>query len=454
MRPNVLLVSLDTLRFDCIGAIGERRFLGDLAGLVSTPRIDEFASRHTTFTQAVSAAPFTTPSHASLFTGLWPTQHGAHHQYKTPIAAEARTLAERLSAAGYRTAQSAGRSVGEGVMFASDVNGLKRGYGTSIFAGSFDRATRQWLSGGWFESFRRRPWFLFFHTFAAHWPYGREQSAVEAMFDRAFERDDWDEVRKLYVENASACDAIVGELLDFLERRGELDRTIVVILSDHGEGLNRRAPLHGPIHGGREEVIRVPLVVRAPGAAGAGERVHEQVRTVDIAPTILDLAGVSEDDGGLLRAGVSMAGALLGGGWTTADRPAFFVGHLNDDPLDRPLLAGVRTTRWKLIVDDCTEEKVLTFERRLAGQPGAARKADLRGRLLREMLEAGEPVKLFDLHNDPLETKNVAAEEPAKTAELRALVDGFLTVARGQSDEGADSDEDLEAQLRGLGYLT
>jgi arylsulfatase A-like enzyme len=322
MRPNVLLVSLDTLRFDCVGALREPRFLGDLAAHVRTPRIDAFAADHVVFTQAVSAAPFTTPSHASLFTGLWPTQHRAHHQYRTPIAAEARTLAERLSAAGYRTAQSAGRAAGEGVMFASEVNGLKRGYDTSIYSGTFDRATRKWLAGGLFENLRRRPWFLFFHTFAAHWPYGRELADVEAMFDRAFETDEWDEVRRLYVRNASACDAIVGELLDYLEATGELERTIVVILSDHGEGLNRLSPLHGPIHGGREEVIRVPMIVRAPGASPSGARVNDQVRTVDVLPTVLDLAQIDAVGEAAPLAGASFARGLREGSPDPAGRVA------------------------------------------------------------------------------------------------------------------------------------
>lgn len=452
MRPNVLLVSLDTLRFDCIGAMGETRFLGKHASAISTPRLDALAAGSALFSHAVSAAPFTTPSHASLFTGLWPTQHRAHHQYKTPIAAEARTLAERLAAVGYRTAQSAGRAAGEGVMFASEVNGLKRGYETSIYAGSFDRATRKWLAGGLLDSFRRRPWFLFFHTFAAHWPYGRDVAEVEAMFDRAWEHDDWDEVRALYVENASACDAVVGELLDHLEDRGELDRTIVVVLSDHGEGLNHLAPLHGPINGGREEVIRVPMIVRAPGVSRPGLRIATQVRTVDVLPTILDLAGVAPGEETIPLAGAPLV-ELLRGEPERDERPAFFAGHLNDDPLESPLLAGVRTPRWKLIVDDCTPERVEAFERRLARQPGAALKADLRGRLLREMLEANDPEKLFDLESDPLETRNVAADHPDVVARLRAQVDLLLSRATGGSGE-SDSDDALEEQLRALGYLT
>ena len=232
MKPNVLVISLDTLRFDCVRALGESRFLGPLADSVSSPNLDRLAAAGAIFTNAVSAAPFTTPSHASLFTGLWLPQHGAHHQYRTPIAAEARTLAERLRDAGYRTAMSAGREGGEGVMFASDVTGLRRGYETSMFAGTVDRATRRWL-----KKARGSSWHLFFHTFAAHWPYGRKPKDVEHLFARAWEHDDWSDVRALYVENAPLADRMVGEILDLLDDLGELERTIVVALSDHGEGL-------------------------------------------------------------------------------------------------------------------------------------------------------------------------------------------------------------------------
>jgi arylsulfatase A-like enzyme len=443
MKPNVLLVSLDTLRFDCVRATGEPRFLGDLAPLVSSPSVDALAARGAVFTTAVSAAPFTTPSHASLFTGLWLPQHGAHHQYRTPIAAGARPLAERLVALGYRTAMSAGREGGEGVMFASDVTGLKRGYETSIFSGTVDRATRRWL-----KKARGRPWHLFFHTFAAHWPYGRKPAEVERLFADAWERDDWSAVRRLYVENARAADRMVGDLVETLADLGELERTLVVVLADHGEGLNRPTPLHGPINGGREEVIRVPLVVVAPWAVAPGTRVERQVRTVDLLPTILELVGEAADPS---LAGSSLV-ALMRGEADATDRAAFFAGHLNDDPIDEPLLAGVRTERWKLVVDDCTDEKLAAFEARLARNEGAALKADLRGRLLREMHDAREPVKLFDLEADPLETRNVAAEHPDVVASLRARVSAFLGNAATTSEAGEDAA--LEEQLRALGYLT
>lgn len=447
MTPNILLISLDTLRFDCVAAIGERRYLGPEAALVQSPHLDRLAASGALFTHAVSAAPFTTPSHASLFTGLWLAQHGAHHQYRTPIAAAARTLAERCQAAGYRTAQSAGRADGEGVMFASAVTGLARGCATSMFAGRVDRATRKWL-----QKSRGAPWFLFFHTFAAHWPYGTTGQACERLFADAWDRDDWSAVRELYVRNARTADAMVGELVDVLADLGELDRTIVVALADHGEGLHRHAPLHGPIHGGREEVIRVPLVIRAPWAMPAGTRVDAQVRTVDVLPTLIELASLPGGAEALPLAGASL-GPLVRGESGAGSRPAFFAGHLNDDPLAEPLLSGVRTERWKFICDDCTDEKLRQFEDRLARNPGAALKADLRGRLLREMHAAAEPVKLYDLAADPFERVNVAATHPDVVAELGALV---RSNGRGNEPPAAEGEEDaaLEEQLRALGYLT
>ena len=448
MKPNVLVISLDTLRFDCVRVLGERRFLGDLASRVSSPRIDQLAASGAVFTNAVSAAPFTTPSHASLFTGLWLPQHGAHHQYRTPIATDARTLAERLRAAGYRTAQSAGRDGGEGVMFASDVTGLRRGHETSMFAGTVDRATRKWL-----KKSRGRPWHLFFHTFAAHWPYGRTPKDVERLFADAWDRDDWTEVRSLYVENAVEADRMVGELVDVLDDLGELERTLVVVLSDHGEGLHHAAPLHGPINGGREEVIRVPLVITAPWAIAPGTRVDAQVRTVDVLPTVLELTGLALDAQESIPLAGSSLGPLLRGENDSVERPAFFAGHLNDDPLEAPLLSGIRTPAYKLIVDDCTDEKLALFEARLARQAGAALKADLRGRLLREMHAAAEPVKLYDLVADPLESTNVAADRPDVVAELRARLVHFLR-ASGQTGQAVGEDAELEEQLRALGYLT
>ncbi|MBK6426251.1 MAG: sulfatase [Blastocatellia bacterium] len=447
MTPNILLISLDTLRFDCLAAIGERRFLGPQADLVASPHLDRLAAGGALFSQAVSAAPFTTPSHASLFTGLWLSQHGAHHQYKTPIAADARTLAERCFAAGYRTAQSAGRADGEGVMFANAATGLGRGCETSMFAGRVDRATKKWL-----QKARGKPWFLFFHTFAAHWPYGTTGKACERLFADAWDSGDWSAVRELYVRNARGADAMVGELVDHLADLGELDRTIVVALSDHGEGLHRLAPLHGPIHGGREEVIRVPLVLHAPWAAPAGTRVDAQVRTVDILPTLFELAGLPPREEALPLAGWSLA-PLIRGEAASEARPAFFTGHLNDDAFGEPLLSGVRTGRWKFIHDDCTDEKLKAFEDRLARNPGAALKADLRGRLLREMHAANEPVKLFDLEADPLESHNVAAEHPDVVAELSTLVKANLRSGSGAAIEG-NEDAALEEQLRALGYLT
>jgi arylsulfatase A-like enzyme len=401
------------------------------------------------FSTAVSAAPFTTPSHASLFTGLWVAGHRAHHQYKSPIAPDAPTLAERLRDAGYRTAQSAGRSAGEGVMFASDATGLKRGVETSIYAGSVDRATKKWL-----KKARGSSGFLFFHTFAAHWPYGRRPRDVEGLFAEAWSTDDWSAVRRLYVENAREADRAVGDLLETLDEMGELERTVVVALADHGEGLNHLTPLHGPINGGREEVIRVPLVVRAPWAARRGARVDAQVRTVAVLPSLLELAGIGPRDESIPLAGSSLAALLRGDDDPAAERPAYFAGHLNDDPLEAPLLSGVRTTRWKLILDACTDEKLSRFDERLARQAGTALKADLRGRLLHEMHEAAEPVKLFDLVDDPFETRNVAAEHPDVVATLAESVARAGTAGGPARSDDGDDDAMLEEQLRALGYLT
>lgn len=389
MRPNFLLISLDTLRFDCVKAAEERRFLGEFFSQVSSPNIDRLAANGVLFTQAVSASPFTTPSHASIFTGLCVADHAAFHHYKTAIAKPAHTIAERLASSGYLTAMSAGHDEGRGVMFASKEIGLGRGFQTQFFSGSVDDSTR-----GWLRAARGKPWFLFFHTFAAHWPYGLTGPEADSMIEQAGESGDWARARRVYVENAPTAGAMAGELVSLLEELGEIERTAIIVLSDHGEGLNPLSPLHGPINGGREEVIRVPLVISAPWLARRGARVEKQVRTVDLLPTILDLAGVKSGREALPLAGESLR-PFLEGKDDPSVRLAFFTGHLNSDSLNEPLLAGVRTGRWKLIIDACSDEKLHQYEGRLAKKAGVGPKARLRWRILREMHRRHEPVKLI-----------------------------------------------------------
>ena len=114
-------------------------------------------------------------------------------------------------------------------MFANAATSLGRGCETSMFEGCVDRATKKWLPKS-----KGRPWFHFFHTFAAHWPYGTTGKACERLFADALDSGDWSAVRERYVRNARGADAMVGELVDHLSVLGELDRTIIVALSSHG----------------------------------------------------------------------------------------------------------------------------------------------------------------------------------------------------------------------------
>lgn len=315
--PSVLWVIFDTVRVDHTVPGGYDR--------ATTPRLAALAAEGALFERAYSTAPWTLPAHASMFTGLLPTRHGCHDQnLRLPDALP--TVAERLRDAGYRTALlSSNPWVGEGT-------GLGRGFGHVLDAwrwplsasflpvsallrpwrgedkgaGVITPAARRWLD----QSPADRPFFLVVNLMEAHDPYhevakehvGRFTTRPDAVgrsraYSRALlapggaPRPD-PEARQplvdLYDAGIYADDEVLGALLDELDARGLLDSTLVIVTADHGEAFGE---------GGRwghhvtpdEEVLRVPLALRLPGAIPAGVRVSAPVSVVDLTPTLLDL---------------------------------------------------------------------------------------------------------------------------------------------------------------------
>jgi len=448
---NLLLISLDTLRFDCISAEEDKRLLGPLAELVSTPNIDSLARNGVRLSQAISSAPFTTPSHAAIFTGLYWTKHRVIHQYKTPLSARAYTLAERLRDAGFATGQNAGKDKNIGVMFESEAVGLRRGFEFSAFSSSLERKTRRWIKKN-----KNRRWFLFFHTFNVHWPYGKRIKTIDRLVNEAWQTGDWTEVRRVYIENANRVDELIGELLDFLTEIGEIDDTLIVLLSDHGEGLNSLSPMHGPINGGREDIIRVPLIFSCPGRLPQGKVIHDQVRAVDILPTVIEMLGLSVNPSSMFEAvaGESLLPLLLGAE-PQKEHPAYFCGHLNADDFDRPLMKGLRANGWKLIINDCSAETIKKRERELRENARKSMKADLRLEILRDLLRPEAAVQLYNLKEDPSESANLAASCGEVVNEMTGLIKLFLQSETHNIMPGSDleGEERLKEQLRDLGYI-
>ena len=354
-RPNILLISIDTLRADHLGSYGDRHGL--------TPNLDRLAAQGVRFEPTITAAPWTLPAMASLFTGLYPRHHGAGQitNYRTPLGRSALppgswTLTHALHEHGYRTQAIVTNAyltlrygLGEGFDHYENISIESEGFVSfgnttavrllawlwpGVITGdrgeTVSRRAVSWLVGAADKS----PFFLWLHYLDPHPPYsaagvtrhksmrggmsfepsGNEAGAVSAPADApshsgsdvlltspdvARLRDgeirlsaaQKEVVHDLYRAEVRTVDSAVGEVLETLDRTGLSAHTLVVLVADHGEEFWE----HGGSEHGRtvyEEVVKVPLIMRWPGHLPAGTRVAEVTRITDVAPTILDLLGL------------------------------------------------------------------------------------------------------------------------------------------------------------------
>lgn len=266
-RGNVVLVTIDTLRADHVGAYG--------ASPGSTPTLDALSSEGLRFESAISPVPLTRPAHASLLTGLYPPEHGIRDNLPARLDSSIPTLATRLKAAGYHTAAFVGSFLlgrGSGFEAGFDVfgDGSVGGAGDRIGSNAERRAEEVAAEALEYLSTARAPFFLWVHFYDPHAPYDPPG---------AFSG-------KGYAGEIAYTDSQVGRLVGALRTRGLLDSTLVVVTADHGEGLGD----HGEDEHGvlvYEETLLVPLIVRGPGIA-AGRVEREPVSLVDVAPFLLE----------------------------------------------------------------------------------------------------------------------------------------------------------------------
>ena len=314
-RPNILLVVADTARAD--------RFSSNGYGRDTTKVIAALGREGAVYLQARSPSPWTLPAHASLFTGLYPSGHGADSGHlrlddRLPF------LALRLRAAGYKTlAYVENPWVGKDYNFQPGfdtfdevwrgVHGTEGDMGAAVVSEKVERWLA-WRDGN--PDARAQPFFLFVNYFEPHLPYNppepersrflrasADASAVDRL--RRFKHpqevrqivgrgvltaDDLGVLSDLYDGEIAYVDRRVGELIGSLRSRGLLDRTVVVVTSDHGEMLgehglvDHKLTLH-------EQVLRIPLILRFPPAVAAGQRIESPVLLQDLYPTLLHLAG-------------------------------------------------------------------------------------------------------------------------------------------------------------------
>lgn len=277
-RLNLVVITLDTTRADRIGAYGARD--------VETPVTDKLADEGVLFEQAVSVAPLTLPAHSSMFTGKFPPEHGVRDNGGFFLGPEQLTLAEVLKTRGYRT----GAFVGAYVL--DSKWGINQGFDTFFDDFDLSRTRAVSLSGiqrpgnevvdkalPWIQNAKAAPFFAWIHLYDAHSPYRPPEPFLSRYKGHPYNGE------------IAFADSQVGRVIAELQSLGLYDRTVVLIMGDHGESLGD----HGEgAHGFfvYNSVTHVPFVVRAPFNQLQHRRVADPVRSVDVMPTALDLLGI------------------------------------------------------------------------------------------------------------------------------------------------------------------
>ncbi len=422
-RPNVVWISLDTLRADHLGTYGYER--------PTSPNLDAFAARSLRFDWAISQAPWTRPSHRSMLTGVYPASRGG---LDSPM------IGEVLYRAGYQTFAVTGGGQVDSTL------GFDRGF--EIYR------VDDWIHEPkriveWTEARSDRPYFLFLHCYETHEPYTHTRFAEGLPSGRlagVFSKEIWNRLRKrfseeemryaeaLYDGDIAYTDAKIGEFFAGFETSGQLANSIVIVTSDHGEQFWEHGSWgHGQnLH---DHQIHVPLLVflpesvreqlaRSSRAEGKGQPltqgvIEDQMELIDLYPTLLELLGVAMDGPVNGRSLVS----LLEGRGSLPAREAF-AEHTNIKENEQKAL---RTPRYKFMVSIPRKSSAAT----------------------------GESYELFDLKRDPGEQKNLAPGLPEKVVELRAKLGRIMDGSDTARDEEvpADIDEALREQLKALGYI-
>ena len=287
----IILISIDTLRSDRLPAYGYSK--------IETPAIDQFRADSILYERAYSHCPLTLVSHASIFTGLLPAEHGVRDNIGYQLEPKTKTLAEILKAKGYATGGAVSAIVLRGE------TGIKRGFDfwdddididpNFLSMGRAQRSgdeTRE-IAQKWIAEHKSRPFFFFFHIYEPHSPHDPPEP-FRSKYGLTYDGD------------VAAADAVIGRFLDDLRAEGVYDRASIILLSDHGEGLGD----HGEEEHGvllYREALQVPLMLKLPKSRQHGKSVSAPVELIDIFPTILD----QQAEGRSLLAGA------------TADRPIY-----------------------------------------------------------------------------------------------------------------------------------
>jgi len=412
-RPNVILISLDALRQDHLGCYGYNRN--------TSPNIDKIAGESSLFTNAITTANWTIPSHMSILTGLYPMEAGfvpgGLLNEESFIAENVRTLAEYLRNTGYFTLGVHGGG------YVSEFYGFDKGFSAYI-KGSKDIAHGVQTIIENLDRHKDNNFFLFFHTLEIHWPYTHDSFLKELPADSPAR----EKIIARYDSGIKYADEYLGKLFEWLDKNRLLEKTIIIIISDHGETfrLVKEASMSGS-HGSTllEEEIKIPMIVRIPSINGNGKKVEYQVSTVDLVPTILDCLNLESSAG--------MRGISL-------------VPLIEKNELPKPRLAYTEAThsKKKFQTVRSNDFKLLTTS------PSPL--AMLQGKQ--------DSFRFIDIKNDPHESGDLWNKKAVLAKSYADYLQKLLTSIRAnmiklkrKNMNTPVADRELEEQLKGLGYI-
>jgi len=427
--PNVILLTLDTVRADHLGCYG--------ASAARTPNLDWLAAQGAVFERCFSQSNITLPSHLAILSSRYPSQHTRDN---TPysLAPSLETLGDLLREREFDTSSVISaeilnpawcRGIDRGFSQYRGVQGVRRlgGHTLSLF--------QEWL-----DKRPPGPFFSWVHWFDAHAPYipprshygmffpqqGAAVAAGSLVLPNELEHyrrwtDPFADLRMplaQYDASITYLDSVLGDLLKDLERRGLHEQTIIAVTADHGECLGEREVYFAHV-GLHDVVTHVPLILFAPGRLRAGQRSSAMAMTVDILPTLFALLDLAPPDG---AQGKNLLQALGAGGG--ADQ-AVFAEHSRDAQL------MVRTSRFKYIRSTAD----LAYTSRFSFRKGDE--------------------ELYDLDADPKEERNLAKKEAGLLDELRARLAAWEAANRGGAAHGhtLQADDEVAEKLRSLGYF-
>lgn len=452
MKPNIFLVILDAVRPDHLSCYGYRR--------KTTPNIDNLAEEGVLFENAISPAGWTPPAHASLFTGLFPSQHGLGHG-SLYLNQRFPALAAILRSSGYETIGISNNP------WVSHATGLDRGFAifhevyykkgslletlrfaiqklSAIIGNTDDDGAHRTnhLALTYLSQRERegRPFFIFINYLESHLPY-KVPRPYATLFGKpargrinqdwrryvsgrvAMDEDDFESLKSLYDGAISYLDAKIEELVSCLRQREMLDETVVIITSDHGDNFGDHG-LMGHELGLYDSLLRIPLIIRYPPLFPAGRRVTEQVQLLDIFTTILEILG---------HEGVETQGRSLLPERLKANPRRFAVAEQS-----RPSLE-VFTKRFP-------EFDPSPYDRELRA---------IRAEDHKYIWASDGRDELYDIRADPQEKENLISMQLEKAQELRQMLEEWL---RGftpyqAEEEAMEMDEITRERLRGLGYI-